>query len=56
MFKSLLQHWFNQPKQYQSALDRYISLRSPKDAAQVEHLIKEFETKISQGKYHEITL
>jgi hypothetical protein len=52
--KSLLQHWFGQPKPYQTALDRYISARHPQDAADVELLIKEFETKISQGKYHEI--
>ena len=56
MFKSLLQHWFSQPRPYQTALDRYISTRRPQNAAELEHLIKEFETKISQGKYHEIIL
>jgi hypothetical protein len=54
MIKSLLQHWFSQPKPYQTALDRYISARHPQNAADIEHLIKEFDTKISQGKYHEI--
>ena len=55
MFKSLLQHWFSQPKPRQTALDRYISNRRPQNAAEVEHLIKEFDNKISQGKYNEIT-
>ena len=54
MFKSLLEHWFSQPKPRQTALDRYITARRPQNAAEVEHLIKEFDTKISQGKYHEI--
>lgn len=50
MFKSLLQHWFSQPKQYQSALDRYISARNPQNASDVERFTKEFENKITQGK------
>jgi hypothetical protein len=54
MFTSLLQHWFSQPRPRQTALDRYITSRRPQNAAEVEHLIKEFDTKISQGKYHEI--
>lgn len=40
------------PKQhYQSELDRYISNRHPQNAADVEHFTKEFEYKISQGKF-----
>lgn len=40
------------PKQhYQSELDRYISNRYPQNAADVEHFTKEFEHKISQGKF-----
>lgn len=40
------------PKQhYQSELDRYISTRRPQNAADVEHFTKEFEHKISQGKF-----
>ncbi len=35
---------------YQSELDRYITARNPKSAADVEHFTKEFEHKISQGK------
>lgn len=35
---------------YQSELDRYISNRHPKNAADVEHFTKEFENKYSQGK------
>ena len=54
MIKSLLQHWFGQSRPYQTALDRYVTARRPQNAAEVEHLIKEFDTKISQGKYHEI--
>jgi predicted transcriptional regulator with HTH domain len=39
------------PKQhYQSELDRYVTLRHPQNAADVEHFTKEFEYKISQGK------
>jgi hypothetical protein len=56
MFKSLLEHWFSQAGPRQTALDRYVSSRRPQNAAELEHLIKEFETKISQGKYHEIIL
>ena len=54
MFTSLLQHWFSQPRPRQTALDRYISARRPQNAAELELLIKEFDTKISQGKYNEI--
>jgi hypothetical protein len=36
---------------YQSELDRYISNRHPQNAADVEHFTKEFEHKISQGKF-----
>lgn len=36
---------------YQSELDRYISNRRPQNAAEVEHFTKEFEFKISQGKF-----
>lgn len=36
---------------YQSELDRYISNRHPQNAADVEHFTKEFELKISQGKF-----
>lgn len=40
------------PKQhYQSELDRYITLRHPQNAADVEHFTKEFEYKTSQGKF-----
>ncbi len=40
------------PKQhYQSELERYISSRYPQHAADVEHFTKEFEQKISQGKF-----
>jgi hypothetical protein len=40
------------PKQhYQSELDRYITNRHPQNAADVEHFTKEFEYKISQGKF-----
>ena len=40
------------PKQhYQSELDRYITNRHPKNAADVEHFTKEFESRISQGKF-----
>ncbi len=40
------------PKQhYQSELDRYITSRHPQNAADVEHFTKEFEYKISQGKF-----
>lgn len=35
---------------YQSELDRYISRHYPQDAADVEHLTKQFEQKYSQGK------
>jgi len=56
MFKSLLEHWFSQAGPRQTALDRYVSSRRPQNAAELEHLIKEFETKISQRKYHEIIL
>ena len=36
---------------YQSELDRYISNRHPQNAADIEHLTKEFEYKYSQGKF-----
>jgi len=40
------------PKQhYQSELERYISSKHPQHAADVEHFTKEFEQKISQGKF-----
>ena len=40
------------PRQnYQSELDHYISKKHPKDAADVERYTKEFEYKISQGKF-----
>lgn len=40
------------PKQhYQSELDRYIAGRRPQNAADVEHFTKEFQHKISQGKF-----
>lgn len=39
------------PKQhYQSELDRFISNRRPQNAADVEHLTKEFEHRYLQGK------
>jgi hypothetical protein len=50
MIKLLLQHWFSQPKPYQTALDRYITSRHPQNAAEVELYTKEFEYQISQGK------
>lgn len=40
------------PKQhYNSELERYIASRYPQNAADVEHFTKEFEHKISQGKF-----
>lgn len=36
---------------YQSELEKYITIRRPQNAADVEHLTKEFEHKISQGKF-----
>lgn len=35
---------------YQSQLDRYIASRHPQNAADVEHLTKEFEYKHLQGR------
>ena len=36
---------------YSSELEGYIVSRNPKNAADVEHFTKEFEYKISQGKF-----
>jgi len=36
---------------YQSELDSYISSRYPQHASDVEHYTKEFEYKLSQGKF-----
>ena len=36
---------------YQSELDRYITSRHPQHASDVEHYTKEFEYKLSQGKF-----
>lgn len=36
---------------YQSELERYITARRPQNAADIEHYTKEFEYKISQGKF-----
>ena len=39
------------PRQhYQSELDRYISSRHPKNAADVEQYTKDYEHKIDQGR------
>jgi hypothetical protein len=40
------------PKEtYQSDLERYISLKNPQNAAEIEHFTKEFEYKNSRGKF-----
>ncbi len=54
MFRTLLSRWVDHRSQYQLDLERYVSSRYPKNTYDVELFIKEFEEKLSKGKYHEI--
>ena len=40
---------FNSKSAYQADLNRYIQKRSPTSTAEVEHLIREFDRKQTQG-------
>jgi len=46
-----LEQSFSKPQTYGSALECYIVANEPKDAADVDRLTREFETKRSEGHY-----